>query len=258
MTELLPDLTAWSAPGEPGAPGVLVLHGFTGSPVSVRPVAEAMAAEGFAVEMPLLPGHGTVWQELQRTTWHDWVREAAAALHRLRFPEGTRGAPRPVVVAGLSMGGTLALHLAETRAADLAGVAVVNPFVASSNPQLRLVPVLKWVLPTSPAIGNDIAREGADERGYDRVPLKALGSLLALQRSVRTDLRAIRAPLLVFTSRVDHVVEPENSRMVLDGVSSDDTEQVWLERSYHVATLDHDADLILERTAAFVRRVTAA
>jgi carboxylesterase len=259
VTDVVPNLTAWQSPAPADAPGVLVLHGFTGNPTSMRPLAEAMAAEGWAVELPLLPGHGTTWQEMNRTTWHDWAREAAAALHRLRHPEG--GGPgavtRPVAIAALSMGATLALHLAETRAADIAGLALVNPAVFMRNPAVKLVPLLRWVLPSTAAIGNDIAKEGVSEHAYPRVPLHALGSMLALQRSVRADLGAVRAPLLVFTSRQDHVVEPENSAAVLAGVSSDDTEQVWLERSYHVATLDHDADLIVERTKDFVRRVTA-
>jgi carboxylesterase len=241
---------AWSAPGDGGA-GVLVLHGFTGNPVSLRPLAQALAREGFAVELPLLPGHGTHWKDLQRTTWHDWVGAASAALDRLRERTTAR------VAVGLSMGGTLALHLAETRGSELAGIALVNPSVYSGDPRLKALPFLKWVVPGLPGIGNDIARPGGDERPYPRLPLRALASMIQLQRVVRQGLHRVTVPTLVLTSRDDHVVEPGNSRVVLEGIASRDSEQVWLERSYHVATLDHDAELVEQRIAGFVRRVAA-
>ncbi len=244
---------SWDPPGSgTAAPGVLVLHGFTGNPVSMRPLAEALAAQGFAVEMPLLPGHGTSWQDLQKTTWQHWAAEAQDGLDRLRKRS------RAVAVVGLSMGGTLTLRLAETRGADLAGIALINPSVHNADPRLRVLPLVKWFLPSLPGIGNDIAKPGGDEQCYDRVPLRALASLVALHRQVVTDLHRVTVPTLVLTSREDHVVDPGNSAMVLAGISSADTEQVWLERSHHVATLDHDADLVLERVAAFTRRVTAA
>lgn len=249
MLEVMPGCDAWSCEG--GDVGVLVLHGFTGNPVSMRPIAEAMQRAGHSVELPRLPGHGTTWQELQTTTWRDWVREVVAGFERLRARTTAQ------VVVGLSMGGTLALHLAATRGDDLAGVVLINPSVRNRDPRLKVVPLLKWVVPGMPGIGNDIAKEGGDERPYPKIPLKALASQQAFQAQVRGRLPAVHAPVLVFTSRQDHVVSPDNSQLVLEGISSRDVEQVWLERSYHVATLDHDAELVERRTAAFVARVTA-
>ena len=233
-----------------GDVGVLLIHGLTGNPVSLRPLAEALAAAGFTVELPLLPGHGTHWKDLARTTWHDWAREAVEALERLR------GRTERRVVVGLSMGGALALYLAATRGDDLAGIVLINPSVQSSDPRLRLLPVLRRVVRSVRGVGNDIAKPGADERPYPRMPVSALHSLTQLWTLVRRDLGAVKCPVLVFTSRQDHVVEPENSATVLAGLSSIDVERIWLERSYHVATLDHDADLIADHTAAFVSRVT--
>lgn len=238
---------AWTADG--GDVGVLVLHGFTGSPWSVRPWAEGLAAKGHRVELPLLPGHGTRWQDMAASTWEEWVAEAEAALDRLVARTRTQ------VVVGLSMGGTLTLRLAEQRA-DLAGIALVNPSLFSDDPVRRFVPLLSRVVASVPGIGSDIAKPGTDERAYDRVPLRALASFARLEAVVRRDLARVTAPVLVMTSRVDHVVPPECSRAVMDGVCSTDREQVWLERSHHVATLDHDADLIVDRTAQFVHRVT--
>lgn len=253
MAQVMAGCEAWSAPGSGSADdvGVLVLHGFTGNPVSMRPIAEAAAAAGHAVEMPRLPGHGTTWQECNRTTWRDWAREAVAAYETLR------ARTRAQVVVGLSMGGTLALHLAETRGDDLAGVVAINPSLRSSDPRLKLLPVLKHLVPGFPGIGNDIAKPGGDEKPYPKVPLKALASFLQLQKLVRENLGAVTIPTLVCSSRQDHVVETDNGAIVIDGIGAADKEQVWLERSYHVATLDHDADEIIERTLAFAKRVTA-
>ncbi|CAN5574342.1 alpha/beta fold hydrolase [soil metagenome] len=249
MAAMIEGAEAWST-GD-GEAGVLVLHGFTGNPVSLRPLAESLAAAGFAVEMPLLPGHGTSWQDLQRTTWRDWAREAIAGFERLRARTDRQ------VAVGLSMGAALALHLAETRGGDLSGLVLINPAVRNDDPKGRLLPVAKYLVASIPAIGNDIAKPGGDEKPYPRTPLKALHSMFRFQALVRRNLGAVTTPALVLTSRQDHVVAPGNSTIVLDGISSPDKRQVWLERSYHVATLDHDADGIAAATIEFVRRVTA-
>lgn len=265
MATVIPGAEAYSSEG--GDVGCLLLHGFTGNPASLRPLAETLTDAGLAVELPRLPGHGTTWRQLQRTGWRDWVREAQAGLTVLR------DRTRAQVVVGLSMGGALALHLAQTldhpgtdapgggtdaddrRPAGLVGAVVINPWLRPTDPRAGLVPWLKWVLPATSGVGNDIAKPGGDELAYDRVPLRAVASVFELQRSVRTHLDAVRLPLLVLTSRQDHVIDPADSRLVMQRVGSDDVEQVMLADSYHVATLDYDADLIAEHTLRFVRRV---
>lgn len=235
-----------------GRTAVLVLHGFTGSPRSVRPWAEDLAAAGFTVEVPRLPGHGTSWQELNRTRWEDWFAGADAALTRLR----ANG--HDVVVAGLSAGGGLALRLAQTRPDDVRGLALVNPSVRGDDPALLALPVLRWLVPSVGAIGDDIALEGVSEGAYPRTPLHATWSLTRMWRTVQQDLARVSAPLSVFVSTVDNVVPTISTTTVLRGVSSTDVSVVELTRSRHVATLDHEADLISRRTVEFVRRVVPA
>ncbi|HSK98496.1 MAG TPA: alpha/beta fold hydrolase [Euzebyales bacterium] len=186
----------------------------------MRPLARRLADDGMAVELPLLPGHGTHWKDLARTTWQDWAREAGAALDRVRARADA------VAVVGLSMGGTLALHLAQTRAADLSAVVVINPSLTYRHPLKSVAGLVGRVVPSMPGLGNDIARPGADELPYDRVPLRAAASLFALQDQVRADLGAVHAPLLVLTSRTDHTVPPGDSTILLDGVASTPREQV--------------------------------
>lgn len=250
MPVVAPSAQAWSAAG--GDIGVLVLHGFTGNPTSMRPLAEQLAGAGLAVELPRLPGHGTHWRDLAHTTWQDWAGEAASALDRLRAHT------RAVAVVGLSAGGALALYLAQTRGDDIAALTLINPSLSFRHPLKPVLGVLVRVVSTFPGVGNDIARPGADELPYERVPLRAAASLFAFQDIVRSGLAAVRTPTLVLTSRTDHTAPTGDSAIVLDNIAAPVRTQVWLERSFHVATLDYDADLIADRTLAFVREHTAA
>jgi carboxylesterase len=245
----------WSAPGVPREHdgrrvGVLVLHGFTGSPASVRPWAAHLHEAGFAVSVPRLPGHGTRWQDLNRTTYADWYSEAETAFEKLTSECDE------VVVAGLSMGGCLALDIAERRSRDVAGLVLVNPIVNSERRDLRLLPLLKHVVPALPGIRNDIKKADVDEVGYPRTPLRAAHSMFQAVKVVRARLPEVTQPLLLFRSRTDRVVDPSSGRIILSTVSSRDLEERVLEDSYHVATLDNDAPAVFDGTVAFVRRVT--
>ena len=128
---------------------------------------------------------------------------------------------------------------------------LINPSITFRHPLKPALGLVKLIVPTFPGIGNDIARSGVDELPYDRVPLAAAQALFALQDLVRLRLDLVRAPTLVFTSREDHTVDPGDSGIIVEGLTAP-TEQVWLERSFHVATLDHDADLIADRTTAWI------
>lgn len=232
--------------------GVLLCHGFTGCPQSLRPWAEALAGAGYTVRLPLLPGHGTTWQDLNRTRWTDWYGTVAAGLDELT------GSCRSVVVAGLSMGGALALRLAAQRGTDVTGVMVVNPAVKAEDPRLAALPVLQYVLPSLPGIGSDIKKPGVSELAYPRNPLRALYSLTRLWADVVTDLPRVTQPLLVMRSAEDHVVPASSSALVLRQVSSADVQEIVCEDSYHVATLDNDAELIVKQSLAFIERVTGS
>ncbi len=244
----------WSAAGHPGEDdgrhvGVLVLQGFTGSPASVRPWAEHLHQAGYAVAVPRLPGHGTRWQDLNRTTYADWYAEAEATLEKLASECDQ------VVVAGLSMGGCLALDLAQRRGREVAGLVLVNPIVNSERRGLLLLPVLKHLVPALPGIANNIKKVGADEVGYTRTPLRAAHSMFQGIRLVRARLPEVTQPLLLFRSVTDRVVDPSSGRLIVSEVSSLDLEERVLEDSYHVATLDNDAGVIFTVSAEFIRRV---
>jgi carboxylesterase len=235
-----------------GPVGVVFCHGFTGSPQSLRGWAEAVAGAGHSVRLPLLPGHGTTWQEMNRTGWQQWYAEVDAAFADL----STRC--ESVLVAGLSMGGALALRLAEQHGDAVAGVLLVNPAVRLTDPRLRALPAVRRVVPSLAGIASDIKKPGAAELAYDRTPLNALASSLRFYAVVLRDLGAVRQPVLLFRSAQDHVVPAVSSARVLAGVSSTDVTEVVLHDSYHVATLDNDAPAIVEESLAFVERVARA
>ena len=232
--------------------GVLLCHGFTGSPQSLRPWGDHLAAAGFTVRCPLLPGHGTHWRDMNRTGWPDWYGTVDQA-----FTELAAGCTS-TFVAGLSMGGALALRLAQRHGSAVSGIVVVNPSVTILRRDAALAPLLARVVPSFPGVANDIAKPGAVEVAYDRTPLRAFVSLRRFWRLVRADLPAVTQPLQVYRSAVDHVVEAENSRIVLDSVGSSDATEVVLPDSYHVATLDVDAETIFAGSVEFCRRVHAA
>lgn len=234
------------------AVGVLLCHGFTGTPAGMRPWGSHLADAGYTVRCPRLPGHGTTWRELNRTGWADWYGvvhdELDVLLRRCTS----------VFVFGMSMGGTLALRLAQERREDISGLALVNPSVTTLRRDAKLLPLLSRIVPSVPGIAGDIAKPGVFEPAYDRVPVRAAASLAQLWRLVRRDLHRVEQPLLLLHSLVDHVVEPVNSRIIADGVRSSRFDEVVLPNSFHVATLDHDAQLIFERSVDFIKRVSAA
>jgi carboxylesterase len=246
--EIIAGCEPWSADG--GSHGVLVLHGFTGNPQSLRGLAEAFAVAGFAVELPLLPGHGTSVEDMIATDWSHWSAAAEAAYDELAARVDK------VVVAGLSMGGSLTVWLA-SRHPEIAGIVCVNTALSvPAEMQTAVEEMLAGGVDRIPAIGGDVADPAGQEKAYDATPLAPLLTLAAAADELRDDLGKVACPVLILTSPQDHVVEPVNSDLLAEGVAGP-VERVTLERSYHVATLDYDKDLINERAVEFARRVTA-
>jgi carboxylesterase len=230
--------------------GVLVVHGFTGTPQSMRPWAQHLAGAGYSVRLPLLPGHGTRWQELNRTGWHDWYGEVERSFHELR----TRCSQ--VFAAGLSMGGLLSTKLAIDQGPRVTGLLLVNPIYLHTNRLLPVLPLLRHVVPSFPGIVNDVKMVGGEpELGYNRNPLRAMYSQTLLWAEVKRDLAEVVQPVLLMHSRIDNTVPVSSSAYLLEHISSTDVTEIWLENSYHVATLDNDAPLIHDESVRFIERI---
>ncbi|GGM64874.1 carboxylesterase [Thermopolyspora flexuosa] len=230
---------------EGGKVGVLLCHGFTGTPQALRPWAEFLARAGLTVSLPRLPGHGTTWQEMSHTGWEDWYGELEHAFGELR------GRCPDTFVMGLSLGGCMALRLAEVHGDAVRGVVAVNPSVVNDVPLLRLAPLLKWVVPSVPGVANDIKKEGVTELAYDRTPVRAAATLPRLWSLVQSELHKVTQPVLVYHSPQDHVVKPASVRLLRERLG-DNLTVVELPNSYHVATLDNDAETIFQGSLEFI------
>lgn len=227
-----------------GSTGVALFHGFTSGPVSVTGWARALDAAGAHVEVPLLPGHGTRWQDLEDVTADDWRATARDTVDRLL------AAHDRVVVAGLSMGGTLALDAAAHR--PVSGAVIVNPALRFASPAAPLAGLLKYVVRSVAPIANDAVRPGVDEQAYPRTPVAAVHHVGALQSAVRAALPRITSPVFAFISSTDHVV-PRSSLDVLGRRLVPGLLTVRpLYNSRHVATLDWDAEVIEEESVRFI------
>ncbi|MEE2522783.1 alpha/beta fold hydrolase [Pseudarthrobacter sp. J75] len=244
----LPDHSPFSSPfrGDGPSVGVVLSHGFTGSPHGLRDWAAAFADAGFAVRMPLLPGHGTRWEELARTNWRQWHAALDEAYLELDAE------CEHVFSAGLSMGGALALRIAATR--PVAGVILVNPALRIDDPRSSIAGLLKFVLRSTPAIANDIMKEGMDEGAYPRTPVAAAHQLHLMFKDTVRLLPRITAPVRVFRSTVDHIVSDASMNLLRERLTGAPLDVSYLENSYHVATLDNDAHSIFTGSVDFIRR----
>ena len=227
-----------------GPVGVLVLHGFTGSPRTVRAWAEHLAQAGLTVRAPLLAGHGGSWQHLSRTGWADWYASAVEAFNELS------ARCEQVFVTGISMGGCLALRLAQTQGNRVRGLVLVNPSLAGDNPLIPFAPALKYLIRSIPSIGGDIKDPEAKEGAAKRTPVASVATMPRMWKTVKAELAAVRAPVLVYRSTEDHVVGPASMKVLSAGLPGAEVRP--LANSYHVATLDYDAPEIFAGTLAFV------
>jgi carboxylesterase len=248
MSPVLPGAEPFDHSG--GPVGVLLCHGFTGSPQALRGWADYLAGRGLTVSLPRLPGHGTTWQDLARTGSDDWFAEVDAAFGRLA------SRCEQVFVFGLSMGGCLALRVAETRGAAVRGLVLVNPSLAPDTKLFLLAPVLKHLIRSLPGIASDIKKPGVHELGYDRVPVRAAATLPKLWNETVRNLSQVTQPVLVYRSSTDHVVGPASMRALLARLPEGQVTVRECADSYHVATLDNDAEAIFEGSVTFMQAVT--
>jgi carboxylesterase len=248
--ELVADAEPFSADG--GRIGVIVSHGFTGMPASMRPWAQHLADAGYSVRLPLLPGHGASWRETNQTRWPQWYAAIEDSYRELSSRCDT------VFAAGLSMGGTLVTRLAELHPDGIAGLVLVNPAYGTRRFDAKFAPYISWAVRSRPSIGGDIKKPGVVEPAGDRTPVVAFASLLKLWKVTCADLPSLRAPVLMYRSREDHVVDDLSAQLLKAGAVNTTVREVMLEDSYHVATMDNDAPTIFAGSVEFIESLTGA
>jgi len=236
----------------PAGPGCLLLHGFTGTPAEMRPLGTRLAARGFTVRAPLLPGHGTRVDDLARTTWRDWFGAALESWNEL----GERSAARAVV--GLSMGALLALHLAHERGREVAAVAALAPAIRLRDQ--RSAETTLWIrrLPRLPRRFEIVPKRRRDPEAerltpaYDEIPLRSLASMIELQRVVRAELSQITTPALVLDGALDETIAPGAAAEIEAALGSPTKRRMSFARSGHIMTEDADAPDVLAAVESFL------
>lgn len=224
--------------------GVLLCHGFTGTTQSMKPLGEAYAKAGYTVCGPRLKGHGTHYEDMERTKMEEWMASVEEGLGWLKDRCET------IFVTGLSMGGTLTLYLAE-KYSDIKGIVLIN--AAVELPQLEMA---QHITDTRflDAIGSDIKLVGNQELAYMKTPVRSIKELIKLTDAVSSKLNKVSCPALLFVSMEDHVVPPTNTKIIYDRIGTNDKKIITLKNSYHVATLDNDQGIIISETLAFIKR----
>jgi carboxylesterase len=224
--------------------GILVSHGFTGSTQSMQPLGEAFADAGYTVCGPRLKGHGTHYEDMEQTTYLDWVASVEEGFEWLKERCDT------IFVSGLSMGGTLTLYMAEKHP-EIRGIVLIN--AAIDIPAMEPVRQLQGTRFLD-AIGSDIKKAGVTELAYGKTPVESIKEILAFMEVVKRDLHNVSCPALIFVSDEDHVVPPDNSQTIFEQISSETKEIHHMKESYHVATLDNDQKVIIDKTLEFIKK----
>jgi carboxylesterase len=233
------------APGPGGRVGVLVIHGFGGSPRSLQELALRLVDAGYSVALPLLTGHGLTPEAMEASHWTDWTADVEHA-HAWLQERTDR-----VFLCGLSMGGTLALWLAARRP-EVKGLVTINALIRHPREWTMLLLGRLGHPRWAKAIGNDTRAPGADEKAYDRIPIRSSRELALLSREVRSSLNLVKCPVLVFSSSVDHIIPPGNQTELYGAVGSADKTLIELRDSYHLATMDNEKDAVFARTLEFI------
>jgi len=229
--------------------GCLLVHGFTGTPQNVRPLADYLARRGLAVSAPRMPGHGTTVADLDKTGPQDWLGAAEQALTELKERCST------VFVAGISMGGTLTLELAR-RHPELAGVVVMAAPVQAmealqplvDDPDRPLTVPAPWA--TVGVLTEDVGVGGI---AYLEMPLGALERGMGLMSQVREGLGDVTVPTLLIYGDADQVVDKANGPFVLEGIKAIDKRLLALPDSSHEVTLDVDRERVMVKVYDFIR-----
>lgn len=229
---------------------MLLAHGFTATPVEVRGLAARLHERGYTVAAPLLPGHGTTPQDLNRTRWQAWAATAEAAYRDLC------GRCERVFVGGESMGALAALYVAADHP-EAAGVLAYAPAMQLplSGAGRVLLQVLAPIVPWRRKPGLDEERAW---QGYRVDPLRGAVQLLRFQEAVRERLHRIRQPVLVVQGAFDKTIHPRSGEIILDGVQSTLTEHHWMPESSHVVLLGPELEKVTAVTVAFMERALGA
>ncbi len=243
-------ITDWSADGSGVNKeiGVVLVHGYTGSPSSMRPWAEYLNQKGYTVRVPLLPGHGTKPEDLSQIKWQEWPEKVESELDELRKN------CKKIFICGFSMGGGTTLHLATKHSDKITGIILVNPMIHLPFIGTKLAYLLSRIKKYRSSAGDDIKRPGVTQGGYEVMSTEGIYQILQMLKITRAHLHRVNVPMQLFHSVDDHTLPVSNTEIVMKRVGSPTKERIELINSFHVATLDYDAEIIFEKSLIFIER----
>ena len=243
-------ITDWSADGSGVNKeiGVVLVHGYTGSPSSMRPWAEYLNQKGYTVRVPLLPGHGTKPEDLSQIKWQEWPEKVESELDELRKN------CKKIFICGFSMGGGTTLHLATKHSDKITGIILVNPMIHLPFIGTKLAYLLSRIKKYRSSAGDDIKRPGVTQGGYEVMSTEGIYQILQMLKYTRANLHRVSIPMQLFHSVDDHTLPVSNTEIVMKRVGSLSKERIELTNSFHVATLDYDAEIIFENSLVFIER----
>jgi carboxylesterase len=228
--------------------GILISHGFVGTPQSVRYLGEYLASEGYTVYGVRLKGHGTQYEDMENCSYQDWIQSLEDGYSLLQKH------CREIFIIGQSMGGTLTLNLAQ-RFKSISGIMLINAAIISIPPMERykIKQVPRFVNEGAP----DIKAQDVHEITYSKTPVRSIHQLFALMAETSDKLDSVTCPVLAFRSEEDHVVPPENTKYILSSIQSKIKEVVPLYNSYHVASMDNEKEFIAEQCSLFIYKLVS-
>jgi carboxylesterase len=246
----------WAAAGhgENARVGIILVHGFTGSPAAMRPWGEFLNSKGYSVRVPLLAGHGTKVEELNKVKWQEWPAKIIFEIEQI-----SKSCDQ-VILIGLSMGGSTILNVAASLNGgekNIAALILVNPMIHVRGVPAELAYFLSRFQLLRKSVGDDIKRPGMTEWGYDALPTRGVHQLLKMLRITRRNLPTIKIPIQLFHSVEDHTLPVSNTEIVLKEIGSIEKQRIELVNSYHVATMDYDQELIFQNSLTFIEGLSA-
>jgi len=230
--------------------GLLLLHGLTATPNDFKYFSEKFSSQKYTVSAPLLRGHGTSVEDLQKTQWYDWFSDTKDAYFKLKKR------CKKIIVIGQSMGGTLALHLASHYKVD--GLVLLAPGMFFKNKATFVLPFLSKIKKhldklDGPDIKNEVSRSKAIS--YSQMPIQSIEQTAMLFKHLKQDLPEVNSPILIFHSVYDHVIDYKSSQYIYDNISSKNKQLISLYNSYHVLSLDNEKNIILKKISSFIKPI---
>ena len=216
----------------------------------MRPWGEFLHSKGYTVRVPLLPGHGTQPEDLNKVKWQEWPAKVEFELSQLKKSCDV------VFLIGLSMGGGTVLNVAASHNEEFAGLILVNPMIHVKGVPVELAYFLSRFQKMRSSVGDDIKRPGVTEWGYDALPTRGIYQLLKMLRITRRNLKNITIPVQLFHSVEDHTLPVTNTEIILSEIGSSNKTRIELVNSYHVATMDYDQELIFQNSLTFIESLT--